>query len=77
MPTPKRKLSRSRRNSRSANKGIKAKPFSICKTELCLTPLLGHTVCLGCGMYNGKSVLKPSTDYLERKKKSEISNNKE
>lgn len=68
MPTPKRKLSRSRKNSRSANKGITPKPFSICKTELCMTPLIGHTVCLGCGMYKGKSVLQASKEYQNKKK---------
>jgi ribosomal protein L32 len=72
MPTPKRKLSRSRRDSRSANKGIKPKPFSLCKTELCLTPLLGHTVCLGCGMYNGKLVTSPSKEFLNKKKQAEL-----
>lgn len=57
MPVPKRKQSRSRRDKRSANKGITAKPFSICKTENCNTPLLGHTVCMGCGMYKGKQIV--------------------
>lgn len=58
MPVPKRKLSRSRRNMRSANKHIIVKPFSLCKTENCNTPLLGHTVCMGCGMYKGKQIVK-------------------
>ncbi len=69
MPTPKRKLSRSRRDSRSANKGIKAKPFSICKTDFCMTPLLGHTVCMGCGMYDGKQVIQASEVFTKRKNK--------
>jgi large subunit ribosomal protein L32 len=58
MPVPKRKLSRSRRNMRSANKHIIPQPFSLCKTENCNTPLLGHTVCMGCGMYKGKQIVK-------------------
>lgn len=57
MPVPKRKQSRSRRDKRSANKGIHPKPFSICKTENCHTPLVGHTVCMGCGIYKGKQVI--------------------
>lgn len=67
MPVPKRKQSRSRRNSRSANKGITAKPFSVCKTPLCFTPLPGHTVCRECGIYNGKQVIKCS-DLFQAKK---------
>lgn len=69
MPTPKRKLSRSRRDSRSANKGIKPKTFSVCKTEHCTIALIGHTVCKGCGMYNGKQVLNPSKLFLDRKER--------
>jgi large subunit ribosomal protein L32 len=60
MPVPKRKQSRSRRDSRSANKGIIAKPFSICLTPFCDSPLLGHTVCRECGIYNGKKVIECS-----------------
>lgn len=66
MPVPKRKLSRSRRNSRSANKGIQAKPFSICKTDLCMNSLLGHTVCRECGIYNGIQVIKASESFLKK-----------
>jgi large subunit ribosomal protein L32 len=57
MPTPKRKQSRSRRNSRSANKHIIPKPFSLCKEEGCGTPTVSHRVCAGCGFYNGKKVI--------------------
>jgi large subunit ribosomal protein L32 len=67
MPTPKRKLSRSRRDSRSANKGITAKPFSVCKTEYCETALLGHSVCSGCGIYDGVQVVQPSKVFLARR----------
>lgn len=61
MPVPKRKLSRSRRNMRSANKHIIPQPFSLCKTENCAAPLLGHTVCMSCGMYKGKQIVKIKT----------------
>ena len=55
MPVPKRKRSRARRDSRFANKGIKAKQFSICAH--CSEPLLSHTVCKACGYYKGKKVM--------------------
>jgi large subunit ribosomal protein L32 len=71
MPVPKRKQSRSRRDSRSANKGITAKPFSICKTQLCENSLLGHTVCMECGMYNGKKVLECSKKFTLKKQQME------
>lgn len=70
MPVPKRKQSRSRRDMRSANKGIIAKPFSICKTVDCHTPLLGHTVCMGCGMYNGKQIFQVKTKKITEQSKS-------
>lgn len=55
MPVPKRKRSRARRDSRFANKGIKAKSFGSCKN--CQAPLVPHQVCKECGHYKGKKVL--------------------
>lgn len=55
MPVPKRKRSRARRDSRFANKGIKAKSFGSCKN--CTAPILSHQVCKECGHYKGKKVL--------------------
>jgi large subunit ribosomal protein L32 len=62
MPVPKRKLSRSRRDKRSANKGIKPKSVSACQT--CQAPLMSHQVCPECGYYKGKKVLRTKTDRM-------------
>jgi large subunit ribosomal protein L32 len=61
MPVPKRKRSRARRDSRFANKGLKAKPFSACSN--CKDPILGHQICASCGYYKGKKVM---TTKIER-----------
>ena len=58
MPVPKRKLSRSRRDMRSANKHITPQPFALCQHEGCKAPLLPHRVCTGCGFYKGVKVLE-------------------
>ena len=62
MPTPKRKLSRKRRDQRSANKGIKPKSISGCQT--CQAPLMPHSVCRECGYYKGSKILRTKTDRL-------------
>jgi large subunit ribosomal protein L32 len=55
MPVPKRKRSRARRDSRFANKGLKAQILSECKN--CKAAQLPHQVCKGCGHYKGVKVL--------------------
>lgn len=62
MPTPKRKTSKSRRDMRSANKGIKPKSVSACQT--CQAPIASHQVCKECGYYKGVKVLKTKTDRM-------------
>ena len=62
MPTPKRKLSRSRIGMRSANKGIKAKPVTVCSNSACSAPTMPHEVCLQCGFYRGKKVITTKAD---------------
>ncbi|HBL98650.1 TPA: 50S ribosomal protein L32 [Candidatus Dependentiae bacterium] len=63
MPVPKRKLSRSRRDMRSANKGIDPQPANLCFEGSCNgTPKLPHQVCSVCGFYGGKKVLVTKTD---------------
>jgi len=62
MPTPKRKLSRKRRDQRSANKGLKPKSVSRCQT--CQAPILPHIVCKECGYYKGNKVLRTKVDRL-------------
>ncbi len=62
MPVPKRKLSRKRRDQRSANKGIKPQSMSRCQT--CQSPIMPHKVCSECGYYKGIKVLRTKTDRL-------------
>lgn len=62
MPTPKRKLSKSRRDKRSANKGIKPKAISACQT--CQSPIVPHQVCKDCGYYKGTKILRTKADRL-------------
>lgn len=60
MPVPKRKRSRARRDSRFANKGIKAQAITECKT--CKAPSMPHQVCKNCGHYKGVKVLKTKAE---------------
>lgn len=60
MPVPKRKRSRSRRDKRFANKGIKVKAFTICNN--CQDPLVPHVVCKNCGFYKGIKVMMTKMD---------------
>ncbi|MBN2267328.1 MAG: 50S ribosomal protein L32 [Candidatus Babeliaceae bacterium] len=65
MPVPKRKLSRSRRDMRSANKGLDPQPLMFCHEGSCQaspTPRLPHQVCPNCGFYRGKKVLRTKKD---------------
>lgn len=62
MPTPKRKVSKSRRDKRSANKGIKPKATTLCQT--CQAPLSCHQVCKECGYYKGTKILRTKTDRM-------------
>ena len=62
MPVPKRKLSRARRDSRSANKGIKPKSLAGCQT--CQAPIMPHQACFECGYYKGKKILRTKTDRM-------------
>ncbi len=62
MPVPKRKLSRKRRDQRSANKGIKPKAIAGCQT--CQAPTMPHQICKECGYYKGTKVLRTKTDRL-------------
>jgi large subunit ribosomal protein L32 len=61
MPVPKRKVSKSRRDQRSASKHIKPKAVALCKN--CQAPTMPHQVCELCGFYKGRKVI---TSKLER-----------
>ena len=62
MGVPKRKLSKARRDSRSANKGVKPKAVASCQT--CQEPIAAHKVCSGCGYYKGVKVIRTKTDRM-------------
>lgn len=62
MPVPKRKMSKSRRDMRSACKFIRPQSVSICSNEACGAPKLPHEVCSNCGFYRGKKVMKTKMD---------------
>ena len=68
MPVPKRKLSRKRRDQRSANKGIKPKAIAACRT--CQAPTMPHQVCRECGYYKGIKILRTKTDRLYQRGKA-------
>lgn len=59
MAVPKRKVSRSRRDKRSANKGLDPQTVNLCFEGSCAgTPRLPHQVCPKCGFYRGVKVIK-------------------
>ena len=62
MPTPKRKVSKSRRDMRSANKGLKIKSIAACQT--CQSPTMPHQICKECGFYKGVKILRTKIDRM-------------
>lgn len=68
MPVPKRKQSRSRRDSREANKHIIPQVAAICKEENCKSPMMPHTICGACGYHKGIKILtiKVKKDKIEQ-----------
>lgn len=62
MAVPKRKLSRKRRDQRSANKGLDYQGASACQT--CQQPISSHQICGECGYYKGRKILRTKTDRL-------------
>ena len=60
MPNPKRKHTRSRRDSRrSANWKLEALSASVCENPECGRKRAPHTVCPNCGWYNGRVAVAP------------------
>ena len=67
MPNPKRKHTRSRRDSRrSANWKLDPLSLSTCSNPACGKLVRPHTVCHECGWYGGKLVLAPKTKKAKR-----------
>ncbi len=65
MAVPKRKVSRSRRDKRSANKGLCPNPVGACSN--CAAPTLPHYVCQSCGYFRGEKVLRSKTDRMQER----------
>lgn len=55
MAVPKRKKSKSKRDSRRANHSISARPYEICPN--CGAPKMRHNVCGSCGVYKDTQVI--------------------
>ena len=62
MPVPKRKVSRARRDKRSASKKIRPATLAICQT--CQSSVLPHQVCRECGHYKGVKVIRTKSDRM-------------
>ena len=60
MPVPKRKRSRSRRDKRFANKGIKVTAITACHN--CQESLIPHAACRKCGFYKGIKLMSTKID---------------
>ncbi|MCD6571569.1 MAG: 50S ribosomal protein L32 [Deltaproteobacteria bacterium] len=60
MPVPKRRHSKARRDKRRAHDAIKEPSISFCPN--CKEPKLPHRVCLNCGYYNGREVIRLSEE---------------
>ncbi len=56
MAVPKRKKSRTKRDTRRATHSITATAFNLC--EKCGAPKEAHRVCRHCGWYKDRYVLK-------------------
>ena len=55
MPVPKRKTSKSKRDSRRAQHTLSVETASICPQ--CKSPKLPHRACPTCGTYKGREVI--------------------
>ncbi len=56
MPVPKRRHSGTRRDKRRSHDAIGQPATSFCPN--CQEPKLPHRICVSCGYYNGKKVIK-------------------
>jgi len=75
MPVPKRKTSRSRRDKRSAHKGIALSHPISCLT--CQAPVASHTVCQVCGYYKGVKILRTKAERMQDRGKARQSKAKD
>ena len=65
MPVPKRKNSKTRRDKRFANKGLKVKAIASCPT--CQASVAPHQACFECGHYKGVKILETKTDRMYKR----------
>jgi len=56
MPNPKKRHSKSRRNKRRSHDRLSMPVLSLCPQ--CNEPKLPHHVCLNCGTYKGREIIK-------------------
>jgi len=71
MPVPKRKVSRSRRDKRKAHWGLNTQVIFYCNSGICKNePKLPHEVCLNCGFYKGKKVIRTKMDRELRRREA-------
>ncbi len=57
MAVPKRRTGKERRDKRRANH-MKVKKLSLSTCPQCKRPKLPHRVCIHCGFYQGREVVK-------------------
>ena len=55
MAVPKRRKSKSKRDSRRANHKISARAYNIC--AICGAPKMPHNICTACGVYKDVQVI--------------------
>ncbi|MFC1523516.1 50S ribosomal protein L32 [Thermodesulfobacteriota bacterium] len=63
MALPKRRHSHARTRTRRAHDALKSPGVASCPE--CGEPKLPHRLCSGCGVYNGRTVVKLDEDDLE------------
>lgn len=56
MGVPKKKTTKTRRNTRRSH--LSLKPANLVLCPQCQTPILPHRVCQNCGYYKGKERIK-------------------
>ena len=68
MAVPKHKVSKSRKNSRSAH-NFTASAATLTECTQCHTPITPHRVCKNCGNYKGTKRVETRNDKKKEKKK--------
>lgn len=60
MPVPKKRTSKTRRNTRRAHHALTPNYSIVCPE--CGEPVLRHRACLACGNYRGRKVIEVVAD---------------